>query len=142
MADPIIGDQQLIAWIDGELSPEAAAELVEAIERDPALAARAAAHRGLAHRMARAFGPIAAEPVRRPKREPAPVISLAAARAARAEQVRKPYRWAMPGAIAASLVVGVLVGQQATMVASIDDRSGALALARPVAQALDSQLSG
>ena len=142
MADPSISDEQLIAWIDGELSPEAAAEVVEAIERDPALAARAAAHRSLAHRMTRAFGPIADETVRLPRREPAPVISLAAARAARAEQARKPQRWAVPGAIAASLLVGVLVGQQTTMVARVDDRSGALALAKPIAQALYQQLSG
>jgi hypothetical protein len=143
MADPGISDEQLIAWIDGELSPDAAAEVVEAIERDPALAARAAAHRRLARRMTAAFGPIAEQPVALPEREAAPVISLAAARAARAErEANKPHRWVVPGAIAASLVVGVLVGEQATMVASVDDRAGALALAKPVAQALDSQLSG
>lgn len=143
MADPSISDEQLIAWIDGELSPEAAAQLVAAIEQDPALAARAAAHRSLSHRFTRAFGPIAEQPVAPPKREAAPVISLAAARAARAErEARRPYRWALPGAVAASLLVGVLVGQQTTMVASVGDRAGALALAKPLARALDGQLSG
>jgi hypothetical protein len=142
MADPSIGDEQLIAWIDGALSPEAAAEVVEAIERDPALAARAAAHRRLTDRMTRAFGPIADQPVRLPPRQAAEVISLAAARAARAEKAVKPHRWAVPGAIAASLLVGVLVGQQTAMVARIDDRNGALALAQPVTRALDNQLSG
>jgi hypothetical protein len=48
----------------------------------------------------------------------------------------------MPGAIAASLLVGALVGRQSMMVASVDDRSGALALAAPISRALDGQLSG
>jgi hypothetical protein len=142
MAEPFVSDEELIAWIDGELSAEAAARLVEAIERDPALAARAAAHRRLAERMTAAFSPIADEPVALPRRETAPVISLAEVRAARAEAARTPRRWAVPGAIAASLMVGVLAGQQTMMVASVDDRSGALALATPVARALDRQLSG
>jgi hypothetical protein len=142
MAEPNISDEELIAWIDGELSPEAAARVVKAVERDPALAARVAAHRRLAGRMTAAFGPIADEPVALPRPEPAQVISLANVRAARAEEARKSQRWVLPGAIAASLIVGVLMGQQVTMVASVDDRSGALALATPVAHALDSQLSG
>src|SRR5258705_2441304 len=141
MAEPFISDTELIAWIDGELPAADAARLVEAIERDPALAARAAAHRRFSQRMTAAFGPIADEPVALPRRS-AEVVSRAAARAARDERARGPHRWAMPGAIAASLLVGTLVGHQATMVASVDDRSGALALARPVARALDGQLSG
>jgi hypothetical protein len=142
MAEPLISDEELIAWIDGELAPEAAARLAEAVERDPALAARAAAHRRLAGRMAAAFGPIAEQPVALPRTASAPVISLAEVRAARAEQARRSRRWALPGAVAASLMVGLLAGRQTMMVASVDDRSGALALATPVARALDSQLSG
>jgi hypothetical protein len=142
MADPSISDEELVAWIDGELSPEAAARVVEAVDREPALAARVAAHRRLATRMAAAFGPIAEEPAPLRPRDGATVISLAAVRAARADEARKPHRWALPGAVAASLLVGVMVGRQATMVASVDDRSDALVLATPIARALDGQLSG
>src|SRR5258708_901417 len=136
MAEPSIGDAELIAWIDGELSPDAAAQLVEAIEKDPELAARVGANHGLAGRMTSAFGPSAEEPVPLARGEPAAVISLAAARAARAETARKPQRWAVPGAIAASLLVGILVGHQGLTPGEIADRSGSLALAPPIAHAL------
>jgi hypothetical protein len=142
MAESKISDEELVAWIDGELSGEDAARVVAAIEADPALAARAAAHRRLEQRMTRAFGPIADEPVSLPPREPAPVISLAAVRAARAGHQRKPRRWVVPGAIAASLLVGILVGHQGLGPTGVSDRNGALALAAPISHALDSQLSG
>jgi hypothetical protein len=142
VAEPSVSEEDLVAWIDGELSPEDAARIVAAVENDPALAARAAAHHRLVRRMTDAFGPIADEPVALPQQRPAPVISLASVRAARAEAARKPRSWAMPGAIAASLIVGVLVGHQGSSPGGVGDRSGSLALAAPIAKALDSQLSG
>ncbi len=142
MAERSISDEELIAWVDGELSPEAAARVAAAVAQEPDLATRAAAHRRLAARMTGAFGPIADVPVALPSRETASVISLDAVRAARAAKLRRPERWVLPGAVAASLLVGVMVGHQTTMVAGVDDRSEALALAPPIARALDGQLSG
>ncbi|MFT3977989.1 MAG: hypothetical protein QM688_12890, partial [Sphingomonas bacterium] len=80
---------------------------------------------------------------------PAPVAatihSLDAARRKRAATApRRAIRsgWAMSGAIAASLVVGVLAGRNIGGPAGIADNARALALSRPIASALDRQLSG
>lgn len=138
-----INEARIIAWIDGELSPQEAAEVEARVAEDADLSALAERHQALKLRFAAAFGPLG-EPVveRRPA---APVISLAAARADREEKRKAalpPRRWAWPGAVAASLLAGLLVGHQLFAPSGLGDRPGTLALDRTIAGALDTQLSG
>ena len=139
MAEPI-DETDVIAWLDGELAPEQAARVAQAVSTNPALAALAETHRAMRARFAAAFGPVANEPVMPPRS--AEVVSLAAVRAARSGQSPSPARrWWVPGAIAASLVAGLVIGQLGQS-GGISDRSEALALAPSLARALDAQLSG
>lgn len=153
MTDPkMIDETAVIAWIDGELDESRASEVAAAVAADPVLAELADAHRMTKARFARAFGPIADLPVALPKTEPAAIISLADARAAREARQKaeaktaKPWRWMVPGTIAASLVAGLLFFQPGTPSGSsaggIHDKAGALALSAPISEALDTQLSG
>jgi len=139
-----IDEAMVIAWLDGELDEVTAARVAAAVANDPALRTMADAHRAIRARFASAFGPIADEPVTMPSPASAQVVSLAAVRAARAKEVAAPpaRRWAIPGAIAASLLVGVLVGHGAFAPNGVVDQAGALALAAPLARALDNQLAG
>lgn len=145
MAEPI-DEARIIAWIDGELAPAEAAEIESVVAQDAALTALADRHRRLKARFASAFGPLAAESAE--IRPSAAVISLAEARAerdARAALASRPAsvsRWGWPTAVAASLLLGILVGHQAHAPAGLADRVGALALNQPIATALDTQLSG
>jgi len=137
-------ETKIIAWIDGELSPEEAAKVEAAIIADPGLAALADRHRRIRARFEAAFTPLLDDPVALPKRRPARIVSLAAVREERAQaaESRPGWRnWAWPGAVAASLLVGVLAGHN-TGPAGVADRAGALALSAPMAQALDRQASG
>jgi len=131
MAEPI-DETMVIAWVDGELAPAEAARVEQAIAADPAVRDLAEAHRAMRARFAAAFGAIADEPVALPRAE---VVSLAAERA---KQMRRLW---VPGAIAASLVVGLFIGEVDRPV-GVRDRADALALAPPLAHALDTQLSG
>jgi hypothetical protein len=142
MADPHIDEAEIIAWVDGELDDAAAARVAQAVTADPVLGELAESHRQMKARFAKAFGPIAEMSV--PVSRPAPVISLAAARAEREARAAPPpaRRWAIPGAIAASLVVGMLMGHRIGGPAGLADRPDALALSAPIAQALDGQLAG
>ncbi len=135
-------EARIIAWIDGELGEAAAAEVAAAVATNPTLAAQAEAHRRLKARFSAAFGPIATEPVALPERPAAPIVSLAAVREARAQALAPRKSWAMPGAIAASLLVGVLAGHQWSPGGGIADRADTLALSAPVSRALDHQLAG
>lgn len=144
MAEPI-DEATIIAWVDGELDDAGAARVAEAVAREPALAALAERHRRMRERFAAAFGPIADEAVAMPEPVSATIHSLAAARKERtAKAPGRPMwsRWAVPGAIAASLLVAVLVGRDIDRPSGVADRSDALALSRPIAAALDRQLSG
>jgi hypothetical protein len=137
-------ETRIIAWIDGELPPEEAAAVEAAVAADPDLTALADRHRRIRARFEAAFTPLLNDPVALPKRRPAQIVSLASVREERAAQAKPQPRWrswAWPGAVAASLLVGVLAGHGAGP-AGIADRPDALALSAPVAQALDRQASG
>lgn len=137
-------ETRIIAWIDGELPPEEAAEVEAAVAADPDLAALADRHRRIRARFAAAFAPLLDDPVPLPKRRPAQVVSLAAVREQRVAEAKPQPRWrnwAWPGAVAASLLVGVIAGHGAGP-AGVGDQANALALSAPVARALDRQTSG
>lgn len=103
-----VTDEVLMAYVDGELSPDAAAEVEAAVASDAGLAARLARHRLLAGGLSDAFAGVVDEPV--PERLTAllgagKVVSLDAARARRTAPAWGPW-----GVIAAGLVAGLVVG--------------------------------
>lgn len=141
-----IDDATLIAWLDGELDGAAATQVATAVAADPALAALAERHRGMKARFAAAFDPLAQEAEPSAPPASATLHSLADARARRTPSPaapRRPIRWTIPGALAASLVVGVLTGHLLIpRPGGIGDDRGALTLSPSIATALDRQLSG
>ncbi|PXA83462.1 hypothetical protein DMC47_43480 [Nostoc sp. 3335mG] len=139
-------ETRIIAWIDGGLPPEEAAEVAAAVAADPDLAAIAERHRRLRARFKSAFAPLLDDPSARPKRRPARVVSLAAIRethAASPPAYSPPPRraWVWTSVATAALLIGLLAGHD-TSPAGVADRAGALALTAPISQALDRQMSG
>jgi len=101
-------DDTLMAYADGELEPAERAAIEQAMRTDPAIAATVERHRALRADVAAAFAGILDEPVpaRLQPPAPAPVVSLAEAR-----EKRRRWSWPEWGALAATLVVGVLAGR-------------------------------
>jgi anti-sigma factor RsiW len=152
-------NEDLMAYADGELIDERRAALDAALAGDAELRERVARLRAQRERVAGAFAPVLDEPVPERLRQllapPAPVVSLDAARAARDAQrsasrpAQWPKRlspWAQWGGLAASLVLGVLLGlllprgDAPQGLAALDD--GSLVASGAVAQALTTQLAG
>lgn len=103
-----VTDATIIAYLDGELPPEAAAAVEAAAARDEALAMRVARHRRLASAVKAAFADVADEPV--PDRlsaavEAGRVVSLDSVR-----QRRITPAWGRWGSIAAGVAAGLVVG--------------------------------
>jgi hypothetical protein len=146
-------DEILMAFADGELAEPAKSEVERAIRSDPALAERVAQHRALRSRVSNAFAGVLDEPV--PPRLQATVsgskvVHLDAVRAARQQQVREQSRWSWQqwGAMAASLMVGVLGGalglhslQGDGELASMSVKDGALVAEGKLDTALTRQLA-
>lgn len=117
-------EELLMAYADGELDAQAARDVQLMIDTDPALADRVRQHRDLRARLQAATRHVLDEPL--PERllqaaagapAAAPVIDLATRRTARPQphpgkplalQVRN---WAAWGGMAASVLVGVLIGK-------------------------------
>lgn len=136
-----ITPETLMAYADGELDPLAAKRVERAIAVDPALAAAVERHRNLRTMLAEQFAPIAAAPVPAALSallQGAPVADLAVARAAR---VSSPWRWMTGLAVAASLVLGIAVGQRLGVSAPGAIDQGAVAASGSLARALDTQLA-
>ena len=111
-------DPDFFAWLDGELSPEAAASMEARVAGDPELRRLASEHRELQARLSAAFAPIAAAPVpaslaERVRVPAADVIDLSARRQTR-DNRRSAFRvgWPQSMAVAASLALGLLLGSQ------------------------------
>lgn len=121
-------DRDLIiaAYVDGEFDDEARVRFEADMAADPSLAADVAEQRRLRDRLAAAYDPVLAEPV--------PLNLTIAAEAANDRPARRLGlpQWA---AVAASLVVGVLVGRMAL------PQPHPLAVRDELAQALDRQLA-
>jgi hypothetical protein len=135
----IVDSAMLHAFLDGELDAEAARQVEAAIESDPTLRAELEVQRRLRARLSAHFDPALDEPV--PERfqallEPK-VVDLAAAR-----ESRRPRPWLMPMAMAASLVLGLAIGQFAPRSGGeFGTADGALVARGPLAEALDTQLA-
>ena len=155
--------EELMAYADGELAAADAARVEAAIAADPALAGRLAAEQRLRQALQGHLGPVAEEPVpdaltaliaaaaredeaeaTRPREST--VVSLAAARAGRDRKAATPprpwlQRWGSGLAIAASLVLGLMVGTQLNTGGPVTERNGALMASGALAKGLDSQLA-
>ncbi|MCE3289553.1 MAG: hypothetical protein K0R83_1565, partial [Caulobacter sp.] len=108
---PHIGDEMLIAYLDGELDEAGMAAVDAALATDATLVDRLEAHAALATRVRAAYASVTEEPV--PERLTS-LIQPTGAKVVDLASRRRPsptYVWW--GAIAASLVVGVmLVGRE------------------------------
>lgn len=131
-------DETLIAYVDGELSETERTRFEADMAADPSLATEVARHRALAERVSAAYAPILDEPV--------PPQLLTVAHAANdvgdrggGSGLRRIAPWA---GIAASLVVGVLVGRAAwPPPGPLVAKDGALEARGRIADALDRQLA-
>ena len=136
-------DDTLMAYADGELDPAERAAIEQAMRTDPAIAAAVERHRALRADVAAAFAGILDEPVPARLQPPAPanVVSLEAAREKRTE--RRGWSWPEWGALAATLVVGVLVGRTVPGGGPAIAGNGNQVVARgELASALDRQVGG
>jgi hypothetical protein len=140
-----IDDATLMAYVDGELAPDAVAAVEAAVAADPALADRVGRLRMLRTRLRAAYAPVLDEPV--PERlvaalspaSPVPRTPLPAPAARESPSSRRRLpRWL---AMAASLVLGVMLAQWLPRPSPLpldDDLVARGALAR----ALEQQLAG
>ena len=141
-------NETLSAYADGELDAATAAAVEAAMANDLQIAQRIAEYRALQARLQQAFAPVLAEPV--------PERLLASARGAPARQrpsnvsalqPRPRARWSWPqwGAMAASLVIGVLFGplllRSPTGNTPIDTRGGQMLAHGTLERALSEQLA-
>ncbi len=144
--------EMLMAFADGELSPLDAKRVERAIAENPALARQVDDHRRLRAMLTDGFAGVMDEPV--PNKltamvQATPVINLASVRAERAQRAVPPVpvwqRWRGGVAIAASLVVGVMVGQQLNSQhvegGPVQSQGGVLVASAGLADALDTQLA-
>ena len=149
-----ITDDTLMAFVDGELDEAMRAEVQRAIAADATLAERVRRQTQLRQRLQGAFAPVLAEPMpeRLLRAAQAPMVaaaapnvaSLAEAREAKAARRAWALDWRAWGGMAASVLVGVLIGQQ--MSGHSDPlpfamQSGQLVAGGVVGQALSTQLA-
>jgi hypothetical protein len=135
-----IRPETLMAYADGELGPIEAKRVERAVAADPTLAAAVERHRAFGARLRGAFAPIAdagvPPEVETLLRNAAQVTPLAPRR------VSVSPKWL--GAIAASLMIGLVVGQTLPRMASesgIAMDAGQMIARGDVARALDTQLA-
>jgi hypothetical protein len=144
-----LSEELLMAYADEQLEGPARAQVEAGIAADPQIAKRVAQHRALRARLCNAFDRVLDEPV--------PERLMASARTAPSLQRRNnvvPLRrkpppargsWAQLGALAASLAVGIVVGQVLPRLASTEPitrgRNGGFIAGSSLARALSSQLT-
>lgn len=145
-------DEELMAFVDGELDAPARERAAAAIAADPLLAARVRTQQALRARLQQAFDPILDEPLPQSLRAladgvaaPAPVANLEAARARREERLRPRWSWRESSAIAATLVMGVMLGayvMRASQELPLMSEDGRIVAIGSLRTALTTQLSG
>lgn len=140
--------EMLTAYADGELGPGEMAQVEAAIRADPELAKEVEAHRSLRTTLSAHFAPILEMPV--PDRlqaalaKPKNIIDFADARRAREEKATMRAtvpRWAMGGAVAASLALGAIIGSQIPGGETVRSVDGQLVASGALNKALTSQLA-
>ncbi|MFT3907631.1 MAG: hypothetical protein QM718_15145 [Steroidobacteraceae bacterium] len=151
-----ITDEQLMAYADGELEASERAAIEAALKLDPQLAARVERHRALRGRLQAAYDPVLKEPI--PQRlmaalgsgqgaqHTAQVLPFRPRVVPHGHVPRKARPWLQWGTVAASLIVGVLLGTLVKLGGNPDAgwvaSNGGAAVARgALAQALNTQLA-
>jgi len=146
-------DEVLMAYADGELDASTRAAVEAAMASDPEMARRISQHKALRNRVSSAFNRLLDEPV------PARLLTTArnehpsgrpGARQGNVVPIRgrQARRWTWPQwtAIAASLIIGVVVGRLALMRTEspglLAMRGGRMLAAGMLADALSQQLAG
>jgi anti-sigma factor RsiW len=146
-------DEVLMAYADGELDASTRAAVEAAMASDPEVARRVSQHKALRNRVSSAFNELLDEPV------PARLLTAAhnehpsGRSGTRKGNVlplggRQAQRWTWPQwtAIAASLIIGVIVGRLALMRTGspppLAMRGGRMLAAGMLADALSEQLAG
>lgn len=151
-----ISNETLMAFADGEPDPVLRARVEAALRDDAALRQRLAALQVQRKRLAQAFDTVLDEPVpdrltrllqtpavAQPAIAQAPVVNLAEVRAERARMRGMPS-WVQWGGMAASVVLGVLLGSQLGGQKTDSDlalNQGRLFASGTIAQALATQLA-
>jgi hypothetical protein len=144
----------LMAYADGELDEVSARRVEQAVAEDPELALQLEAERALRTSLKSCFDPIAEEPI------PAEWMAMIAAAAVEDERAgaernvvslddarsgrtawRRVTGWGVGAAIAASLVLGLMIGTQIAGQGPVAERNGALIASGKLARALDTQLA-
>jgi anti-sigma factor RsiW len=134
-----IDEAMLIALVDGELDEVNRRRVERAAADDPALAQRLAMHRRLRETLAGHYAPVAEEPV--PDRLRA-LLEESAAVTPIARPARRWGQWMTGGAIAASLLIGLSIGQiTGDASGPIGMKDGVMVAQGPLAAALDGQLA-
>jgi hypothetical protein len=140
-------DEVLMAYADDELDPRTRAAVEAAMASDPDIARRVEQHKALRGKLRSAFDQVLDEPV------PDRLIAVArTAPAVRREgnviplRRKSPPRWSWPqwGAIAASLLIGVFLGQawlRSTATGPITSHDGQLLASGMLERALSTQLA-
>ena len=100
MENRIISDMELHAFIDGELDPEQARIVSEAISASAELSARVALYRSDKDRIMRSYGPLIEQPL------PAEILAAFARASAKPAQRTRSRRLPAAAAIAALLIAG------------------------------------
>lgn len=144
-----ITDETLMAYADGELESAERAEVEAAIAGDPALAETVERHRRLRARVGGFYAPILDEPVPARLREvlahheaaSGSVADIAAYRARRRQRLSLPW-WQGVTALAASLVIGLLLGRgMAPDTPTVAPTMAPIVAGGPILAALDRQLA-
>lgn len=148
-------DEVLMAYADGELDASTRAAIEAAMATDPEMARRISHHKALRNRISSAFNKLLDEPVParllmaarnehpsgRPRARKGNVVPIGVRQAQR-------WTWSQWTAIAASLIIGVVVGRLALMrtespgPAPLAMRGGRMLAAGMLADALSQQLAG
>jgi hypothetical protein len=147
-----ISDEVLMAYADGELDGAAREDVQRALALDPALARRVERQAALRERVQAAYRPLLAEPLperllraaqRAPAAESPGVVDLAGARAARS--ARRGWTWAHWGGMAASVLLGLVLGRLVPFgadAAPFETLDGRLVARGALARALSQQPAG
>jgi len=134
-----VDPEMLMAYADGELGPIEAKRVERAIAEDPALAEEVARHRALRATLGARFAPIADEPV--PDRLAA-MLETKVVALPRPGARRPAPGWARwGGAIAASLLLGLVLGLGLQDRGYVRTQGGQLYATGGLARALDTQLA-
>ena len=148
MAATMIDEAKFFAWLDGELSDDEAADVERQVATDPALQRRADQHRALTAGLRNTFTPVAEAPLppqlaevlrTRAAKE---IVSLDEARERREARIARPL-WKQMAAMAATLALGIVVGNQLTgnSTSSIQTKAGRLVAGAELESALYARLA-